>query len=181
MPHTVSLVTGTAYAAGVVSQRPLGNITRGTTNPNPGIGAQMLQADLAAIGIRSDIRVFEWGELIKRAKNGEHDLVFMGWAGDNGDPDNFLAVLLGCDGVGDANRAQWCNEDFDKLIKQAKEESDQAERTKLYEQAQVVFKEQAPWNTIAHSVVNEPISTKVQGYKIDPFGGHVFYGVSLTE
>lgn len=34
MPHTVSLVTGTAYAAGVVSQRPLGNITRGTTNPN---------------------------------------------------------------------------------------------------------------------------------------------------
>ena len=34
MPHAVSLVTGTAYAAGVVSQRPLGNITRGTTNPN---------------------------------------------------------------------------------------------------------------------------------------------------
>jgi dipeptide transport system substrate-binding protein len=45
----------------------------GPTNPNPGIGAQMLQADLAAIGIQSDIRVFEWGELIKRAKNGEHD------------------------------------------------------------------------------------------------------------
>ena len=55
------------------------------------------------------------------------------------------------------------------------------ERAKLYEQAQVIFKDQAPWNTIAHSVVNEPISTKVQGYKIDPFGGHVFYGVSLTE
>ena len=45
----------------------------------------------------------------------------------------------------------------------------------------MIFKDQAPWNTIAHSVVNEPISTKVQGYKIDPFGGHVFYGVSLTE
>ena len=30
----------------------------------------------------------------------------LGWTGDNGDPDNFLAVLLGCDAVGGANRAQ---------------------------------------------------------------------------
>ena len=55
-----------------------------------------------------------------------------------------------------------------------------AERTKFYEEAQVVFKEQAPWLTVAHSVVYEPIRKEVKNYKIDPFGGHIFYGVDIN-
>jgi dipeptide transport system substrate-binding protein len=65
------------------------------------------------------------------------------------------------------------------LLKKAKLTTDIAERTRLYEQAQVVFKEQAPWFTIAHSKVFMPMSQRVKNYKIDPFGGHVFYGVDL--
>lgn len=59
----------------------------------------MLQADLGKIGIKAEIRVIEWGELIRRAKAGEHDLLFMGWAGDNGDPDNFLSPQFACAAV----------------------------------------------------------------------------------
>jgi dipeptide transport system substrate-binding protein len=40
----------------------------GPTNPNPMLGAQMMQADLAKVGIKVDIRVMEWGEMLKRAK-----------------------------------------------------------------------------------------------------------------
>ena len=54
--------------------------------------------------------------------------VLLGWTGDNGDPDNFLAVLLGCDAVGGNNRAQWCYKPFDDLIQKAKGPSDQDER-----------------------------------------------------
>jgi len=54
-----------------------------------------------------------------------------------------------------------------------------AERTKLYEQAQVIFKEQAPWFTIAHAVQISPIRKDVQGYKLSPFGRHTFYGVDM--
>lgn len=151
-------------------------------NPNARRMAEIIQADFSKVGVKADIVSYEWGEYLERSKAEDRDgAILMGWTGDNGDPDNFLAVLLGCDGVGNANRAQWCNKEFDDLIKKAKETSDHAERIKLYEQAQVIFKEQAPWATIAHSVVNEPISTRVQGYKIDPLGGHIFYGVSLSE
>ena len=45
--------------------------------------------------------------------------------------------------------------------------------------AQVVFKEEAPWFTIAHSVVFMPMRKNVKNYLIDPFGGHIFYGVDL--
>ena len=148
-------------------------------NPNARRMAELIQADWAKVGVEAEIVTFEWGEYLKRSKNGEHDTVLLGWTGDNGDPDNFLNVLLGCDGVGGSNRAQFCYEPFDSLLKQAKLTSDPAKRTELYEQAQVVFKEQAPWATIAHSVVFEPIRNEVVDYKIDPFGGHIFYGVDL--
>ena len=95
----------------------------------------------------------EWGEYLAQSTAKDRDgAVLLGWTGDNGDPDNFLGVLFGCAAVGGNNRAQWCNKDFEDLIQKAKTTIDQAERTKLYEQAQVVFKEQAPWATIAHSI-----------------------------
>jgi len=106
----------------------------------------------------------------------------LGWTGDNGDPDNFLYVLLGCEAAkGGTNRARWCHQPFEDLIVEAKRTSDVDKRTELYEQAQVIFKEEAPWVTLAHSVVFQPMRAEVEDFRIDPFGGHIFYGVDLKE
>ncbi|SDG65351.1 ABC transporter substrate-binding protein [Roseospirillum parvum] len=150
-------------------------------NPNARRMAELIQADWKAVGVDAEIVSFEWGEYLKRSKDGEHDTVLLGWTGDNGDPDNFLAVLLGCDAVGGSNRARFCHKPFEEVIQKAKVVSDKAERTKLYEEAQVIFKEQAPWATIAHSVVFQPVRAEVEDFRIDPFGGHVFYGVDLKD
>ncbi|MCF4097233.1 ABC transporter substrate-binding protein [Maritalea mediterranea] len=151
-------------------------------NPNARRMAEVIQADFAKIGVDVQIVSYEWGEYLARSKEVDREgAVLLGWTGDNGDPDNFLAVLLGCDGVGGSNRAQWCNEEFEALIQKAKTITDQEERTKLYEEAQVVFKREAPWATIAHSVVFMPMSKKVEGYVMDPLGGHWFDGVDLAE
>ena len=149
-------------------------------NPNARRMAELIQADWAKVGVDAEIVSFEWGEYLKRSAEGEHDTVLLGWTGDNGDPDNFLHVLLGCAAADDGtNRARWCYEPFDSLLLEAKQVSDPAARTALYEQAQVIFKEQAPWATIAHSVVFKPVRKEVVDFKIDPFGGHIFYGVDL--
>jgi dipeptide transport system substrate-binding protein len=150
--------------------------------PNARRTAELIQADFAAVGVEAEIVSYEWGEYLKRSQDKERDgAVILGWTGDNGDPDNFLAVLLGCDGVGGSNRANWCDPAFNDLIQKAKSVSDQAERTKLYEEAQVVFKAQAPWATIAHSTVFMPMATSVQNYKMDPLGSHRFDGVDIAE
>ncbi|MDX1654737.1 MAG: ABC transporter substrate-binding protein, partial [Candidatus Competibacteraceae bacterium] len=78
-------------------------------NPNARRMAEMIQADWKNVGVDAEVVSYEWGEYLKRTKEGEHETVLLGWTGDNGDPDNFLAVLLGCDAVGSANRARWCN------------------------------------------------------------------------
>ncbi len=128
-----------------------------------------------------EIVSFEWGEYLARSKETDRDgAVLLGWTGDNGDPDNFLS-LLGCEGVGGANRAQWCHEPFQELLTRGRATSDPAERTAIYEEMQEIFKEQAPWATIAHSVVFMPMQPNVEGYVMHPLGGHIFTEVGFAE
>jgi dipeptide transport system substrate-binding protein len=147
-------------------------------NPNARRIAELVQADWAKIGVTAEIVSYEWGEYRKRIRAGEHGTAMLGWTGDNGDPDNFMFVLLGCEAA-KSNAARWCNTRFDKLLRDAKKTSDQAERTKLYEEAQVIFKREAPWFTIAHSVQFRPVRKEVIGFKIHPLGSHIFKYVDL--
>jgi peptide/nickel transport system substrate-binding protein len=157
--------------------RPSGSLL----NPNPSLGAQLLQADLAKVGIDAEIRVIEWGELIRRAKAGEHDLLFMGWAGDNGDPDNFLTPQFACASVESGlNFARYCDEALDKLIAEGKASSDQSERSRLYQQAQKIIQEQALWLPLAHPTAFALLSEKVQSYMVSPFGRQNFAAVRLA-
>ena len=151
-------------------------------NPNARRMAELIQEDWKKVGVNAKIVSYEWGEYIKRQRQGEHQTGMMGWNGDNGDPDNFLNTLLSCAAVeAGANYAKFCNKDFDKLIQDAAKESDKAKRTELYKQAQVLFKEQAPWVTIAHSTTYFPVRKEVVGYTISPFSLHNFYHVDLAD
>ncbi len=80
-------------------------------NPNARRIAELMQADLAKIGVKAEIKSYEWGEYRKRAQEGEHQTAMFGWTGDNGDPDNFLHTLLGCAAAekGGGNIAKWCD------------------------------------------------------------------------
>jgi dipeptide transport system substrate-binding protein len=153
-------------------------------NPNAKRMGEMVQADLAKIGINAKLVSYEWGEYRKRAQAGEHQMAFLGWTGDNGDPDNFLAVLLGCgkDGKPNANNIpKWCDAKFQDAIAKAASSADQQERVKLYQEAQKIVAAQVPWLNIAHSTVFEPVSKKVTGYKVSPLGSHEFQNVDIAE
>jgi len=150
-------------------------------NPNAKLMAEMLQSDWAKIGIKAKIVSYEWGEYIKRSKGGEQGAMLIGWSGDNGDPDNWLGTLYGCDAIDGNNFSKWCYKPYDDLIKQAKATSDPAKRTALYQQAQHILKQQVPITPIAHSTVYQPMSVKVKDFKISPFSLNAFYGVSVDK
>lgn len=149
-------------------------------NPNAQLMAQLIQQDWAKIGVRAKIVSYEWGEYNRRAKQGgEHDAMLYGWSGDNGDPDNWLGTLLGCDAVHGSNVSKWCDPAFNALIDKARAAANVDERTALYQQAQVIFKQQVPYTPIAHSIVSLPVSKRVKGLAFSPLGSHRFEGVSL--
>ncbi|MFJ7884221.1 ABC transporter substrate-binding protein [Pseudomonas sp. NPDC096917] len=150
-------------------------------NPNAKLMAEMLQSDWSKIGIKAKIVTYEWGEYIKRSKGGENGAMLIGWSGDNGDPDNWLGTLFGCDAIAGNNFSKWCNPEFDKLVKAAKNTTDVAKRTELYQQAQHLLKSQVPMTPIAHSTVYQPMRKNVEGFKISPLGLMSFYGVSIDK
>jgi dipeptide transport system substrate-binding protein len=150
-------------------------------NPDARRMAEMMQSDLARVGIKAKIVSYEWGEYRKRVQNAEHSMALLGWTGDNGDPDNFFVPLAGCAGarVGGGSASKWCNKAFEDLIQKAATLTDQAARTKLYEQAQVIMHEEAPFYFIAHSVVYLPMRKEVTGFQMSPFGRMRFDRVDL--
>jgi dipeptide transport system substrate-binding protein len=151
-------------------------------NPDGKRMAELIQSDWEKIGVKAKLVTYEWGEYRKRSKTGEQPAMMFGWSGDNGDPDNFFVPLLGCSAVkGGGNVARWCNKDFEDAVQKAKLVTKQADRAALYEKAQVIAKEEAPWITIAHSVRFDPVRKEVIGYKMDATAHHYFDKVDLAD
>jgi dipeptide transport system substrate-binding protein len=151
--------------------------------PNAKRVAEMVESDLAKIGVRVRFVTDEWSRYRSRLQAGEHSMALYGWTGDNGDPDNFMNTLLGCSAArtGGNNVSKWCNEAFDALVTRAKRVTAQAERERLYADAQTIFKQDAPWVPLAHSVVFMATRANVSGFRIDPLGRQPFDGVDLAE
>lgn len=160
------LLTRAGYPNGFAMELWYLPVTR-PYNPDGKRMAELIQADFAKVGVRATLVTYEWGEYRKRSKSGEHQAVMFGWSGDNGDPDNFFVPLLGCDAVqGGGNVARWCHPQFEDLIQKAKRSSDQAERARHYARAQEIFKDEAPWIPIAHSVRFDPLRKEVVGFRM---------------
>lgn len=149
-------------------------------NPSGKKLGEMMQADLAKVGIKIKLMTYDWPTYLDKARKGEHQMVQIGWTGDNGDPDNFMHVLLSCAAVkGGSNYSRWCYKPFNDLVEQAKRETDLKKRTDLYKKAQVVFKEQAPWVPLAYAKVYRAMTKNVTGYEIHPFGADLLDQVDL--
>ncbi|MCT4706413.1 ABC transporter substrate-binding protein [Enterobacteriaceae bacterium H16N7] len=149
-------------------------------NPNAKRMAEMIQADWAKVGVKAKVVTYEWGEYLKRVKDGEHQAALMGWTTATGDPDNFFGPLFTCTAAdGGSNSSKWCYKPFDKLIIEARAEGDHDKRVALYKEAQQMMHDQMPAVMIAHSTIFEPVRKNVTGYEIDPFGKHIFYQVDV--
>ncbi len=145
------------------------------TNPNGQLLAQMIQADWARIGVKAKIKTYEWGEYLKRAKKGEHDVYMSGWTGDTGDADDFLSPNLTC--AANAGGVKFCNAEFDRVVEQARGTTDTAQRLALVREAQAIFRRERPWSPIAHSTIYLPMLKEVQGFVMSPSGKVDFEGV----
>ncbi len=138
-------------------------------NPNGMKVGEAMQADLKKLGVNVELVTFEWGTYLKkqRTQPPDMDLFQLGWTGDNGDPDNFLMVLL--DGLADPNvRTQWKNQEYHDTLIKAKTTVKMKERIRLYRHAQELIHEEVPMINVAHSLVVWPMKKQVMNFKLHP-------------
>lgn len=144
--------------------------------------AEVIQASFEQIGVKVKIESPEWATYLEDLKNGtKDDLFIIGWTGDNGDPDNFFYPLLDKDSIGGNNYSQYDSKEFHDLVVKAQQETDQAERSKLYEQAQVVVKKDAPWVPLVHSTPLLAAKAELKGYVPSPTGSEAYTNVYIEQ
>ncbi|GAW91597.1 ABC transporter substrate-binding protein [Calderihabitans maritimus] len=150
--------------------------------PQPMEIAQAIQQDLAAVGIKAEIVTYDWATYLEKGEKGEHDLYLLGWTGDNGDPDNFLYVLLDKNNAvkgAASNVAFYKNDKVHDLLVEAQMEMDQSKRAELYEEAQVYIHEDAPWVPLVHSTPVLAARKNVTGWVPHATGSESFIDIDI--
>ncbi|MBU7032462.1 MAG: ABC transporter substrate-binding protein [Theionarchaea archaeon] len=152
--------------------------------PVPTEIAEAIQNDLAAVGITAELFTEDWGTYLQDAEAGKAPMIMLGWTGDNGDPDNFLNVLYGqrvCTVGSAGNYGFKKNQEIQDILDAALMTYDQAERARLYKQANALLVEQCSHVYIAHADQNLAFLKSVKGYVIHPTSRKFFYTVWLEE
>lgn len=147
-------------------------------NPSPLKMAELIQADLAQVGIIMNIRSvegrFQENQLMDRA----HDMTLAGWTTDSNDPDSFFRPLLSCAAISSqTNLSHWCKPSFDEILHKALLTEQLAARIDYYHQAQQILSKDLPVLPLAYSLRLQAYRFDMKGLVISAFGNTSFAGV----
>src|SRR5919112_1296540 len=145
--------------------------------------AQIMQQDLKNVGVNAKLITYEWGTYLEKTGQGDHTTCLLGWTGDNGDPDNFLNVLLNSASATPtdaSNVAYYKNPEVDKLLLKAQTPVNESVREDAYYKAQEIMHQDAPWVPIAY--VKPPIGLEdtVKNFDPNPTSSEAFNTVTLS-
>ncbi|MFZ5824158.1 MAG: ABC transporter substrate-binding protein [Bacillota bacterium] len=152
--------------------------------PQPQKIAVALQGYLRDVGIDAKIVTYDWGTYLDKTGMGEHTMALLGWTGDNGDPDNFLYVLLDKDnakGPDAGNIAFYKSDAVHELLIAARTTTDKNKRIDLYREAQKVIMEDAPWAPLMHARVPIAVRKGITGYVPSPMGSEPLTKVVVSK
>ena len=135
--------------------------------------AQIIQAQLAEVGITVDISTYEWGALLDSLNAGEHEMFLLGWSNSSFDADGSTYQLFYSGNHGaTGNRAFLTDDKVDELIINAQKESDDTKRMELYKELQVYLHEISPWCPLYYKNDNVGVRADLKGFKLHKGAQH---------
>ena len=142
---------------------------------------EMIKADFAKIGVDAD-RVNPLDDFLRRSSAKDHDgAVLLGWTRRQWRPGQFSGALAELRSGRRQEPGRMVQPALRGPHRKAKVTTDPAERARPLQEAQAIFKEEAPWATLAHSLDTVAMSKQVKNYRIDAFGAHRFDKVDLAD
>lgn len=151
-------------------------------NPSPLKTAELLQADMAQVGVKVIIVPVEGRFQEARLMDMNHDLTLTGWATDSNDPDSFFRPLLSCAAINSqTNYAHWCHREFDAVLQKALASQQLASRIDAYDEAQKILAQELPVLPLASSLRLQAYRYDIKGLVLSPFGNASFAGVSREK
>lgn len=135
--------------------------------------AQMVQAQLAEIGITVDISTMEWGAFLDALNAGEHEMFILGWSNSSFDADSSTYQLFHSANHGaTGNRAFMTDATVDELITKAAQENDNEKRMEYYKELQIYLHDLSPWCPFYYKNDNVGVRADLQGFKLHKGASH---------
>jgi oligopeptide transport system substrate-binding protein len=114
-----------------------------------------------AFGLETDQIGSDFSVFLTQRTEGVYDIAWDAWGADYPHANNQLNGLFTCHGGN--NNVQYCNPDFDALIRQAAAEPDQDKQVALYNQAQTILMNDAPFLPVRFHVATYEVKPYVAG------------------
>jgi peptide/nickel transport system substrate-binding protein len=140
--------------------------------------AEVFKEQMSEAGINMTIELLEGTVLGERSLKREYQAVINGWSG-RPDPDGNVYNFFHSKGA--QNRSDYLNPEVDKLLEAARVTSDNAERKKLYSQANVLILDDSPVVFSQHRPEVKVMSQKVQNFVHVPDGMIRLWSVWLAK
>jgi ABC-type transport system substrate-binding protein len=116
------------------------------------------------LGVEIEVQVMDWGPFLRALDAQQIQMYSLGWIADYPDPQNFLDMLF--HSASAYNHGAYSNPDLDAIVEQARTEQDSEQRMALYQQAEQLLVQDAPWIPLYHSGGYYLVKPYVQGLEI---------------
>ena len=128
---------------------------------------QILQENLAKIGINIELANQEWAVFLNTRQQGDYQIARHGWIGDYIDPMTFLDLWVTGGGNNDCG---FSNARYDELIAAAKVETDSAKRLEMLREAEDILMDEMPILPIYYYTTVTAANENVKGVRISTLG-----------
>ncbi len=130
------------------------------------------------LGVRIRLVNKEWRTYLLDVTTMNYELARAGWIGDYNDPTTFLDKWQTGDGN---NNTGWSDEDYDRLMAEARREEDPDRRLRLLQEAEEILMERGPVIPIYYYTNNVLVSRYIDGFEPHNRDIHLLKYMSLRD
>jgi peptide/nickel transport system substrate-binding protein len=137
--------------------------------PDPVRAASFIRSELEKVGLKVEIVARDFKTHLNDLRRFDFDIAIIGWVGDNGDPDNFLSIFFASwatEPGSASNYADYRNAEMDRLLLQARVETNLKKRGELYEQALALWRRDLPIIPLVHGDNIAVMRSEATGFRI---------------
>lgn len=143
--------------------------------------AEVVQQNLAAVGIQAELRLPDWATRVTLGNRGQFDIGVMGTTTDNNDPDGLNNLIDGSLPASYVRSTGLRVPKIEELMAAGRAEFDETKRRAIYTEMQKIALDQAPivglaWRSQGYAMVPE-----VKGFKAMPGALNFFSGITLED
>ena len=138
------LLTASKYGSDLENIPPITITTPGSFGANVSLDMEViLQMWEINLGITAEFQQTEYATFLKDLHKGRFQMFDIGWIADYPDPENFLDILFHSESTN--NHTHYSNPEVDELLVRARVETDTTARYALYNRAEQIILDDAPW------------------------------------